>query len=61
MVGLIYLPREDLLVAIPGILRSWAALALVLAAASMLASLVRWSREYGQALSGSETAENPHP
>ncbi|HEY3928571.1 MAG TPA: O-antigen polysaccharide polymerase Wzy [Candidatus Koribacter sp.] len=61
MVGLIYLPREDLMVAIPGILRSWAALALVFAAAGSLAALVRWSRQYGEALSGSETPENLRP
>lgn len=47
MLGIIYLPREDLMVTLPGVLRSWAGIVLVFCVAWVLAVAVSWARSYG--------------
>ena len=59
MVGIIYLPREDLLVAVPGILRAWAGTALVFAAAWFVAAVAQWSRRYAEGLAPHEASDSP--
>lgn len=61
MLGLIYLPREDLMIAMPGVLRTWAGISLVFVAALILAALVDWSKSYGAAMAADHRPKTAEP
>lgn len=58
MLGIIYLPREDLMIAAPGVLRSWAGIALVFAAAWIIAALVNGARQYAATITVARRPES---